>query len=93
MNTGALQLHQTRTLKVTVTEEMIDRFADLSGDLNPLHMHAEAAQRHGFPNRVAHGVLTLSFLSRLIGMEMPGDGAFWQSPEHCLFLKPAFPKW
>ncbi len=43
----------------------IDRFADLSGDYFEIHMSDEAARRHGFPGRVAHGLLVLSLVDGL----------------------------
>lgn len=48
-----------------VTVEMIDRFADLTGDLFEIHMDAQAAARHGFAARVAHGLLVLSLVDGL----------------------------
>jgi 3-hydroxybutyryl-CoA dehydratase len=49
----------------TVTAEMIDRFADLSGDRFEIHMEEAAALRLGFPARVAHGLLVLSLVDGL----------------------------
>lgn len=60
-----------------VTEELVDRFAALSGDHNPIHVDTEAARSYGYPRRVAPGVLSLALLSKLIGMEVPGPGAVW----------------
>lgn len=48
-----------------VTREMIDRFADLSGDRFALHLSDEAARELGFPRRVAHGLLVLSLIDGL----------------------------
>lgn len=52
----------------------IARFADASGDHNPLHTDLEAAHAAGFPATIAHGVMTLAELSRLLGTEAPGPG-------------------
>lgn len=52
----------------------IARFADASGDHNPLHVDPEAARAAGFPATIAHGVMTLAELSRLLGTEAPGPG-------------------
>lgn len=46
-----------QTGSVTVTVSMIDTYADLSSDRFEIHMDAEAAGRHGFAARVAHGIL------------------------------------
>lgn len=48
-----------------VTADLIDAFADLTGDRFEIHMDAEAARRHGFSDRVAHGLLVLSVVDGL----------------------------
>ena len=50
---------------IEVTADLIDRFADLSGDRFEIHMDDEAARRYGFPGRVAHGLLVLSLVDGL----------------------------
>ena len=62
---------------VTITEEMIDAFAKLSGDFNSLHMNDEYAKLSGFQSRVCHGMLLASFFSKLIGMYLPGKKALY----------------
>lgn len=61
---------------VTVTEEMLQKFLEISGDVNPLHADTAFARAKGYPERVAHGMLTASFYSTLAGVYLPG--------EHCL---------
>ena len=51
---------------------MIDDFAKISGDYNPLHMDEKFAQSRDFKNRVCHGMLLGSLFSRLVGMYIPG---------------------
>ena len=50
---------------IHVTADAIDRFADLTGDHFEIHMSDEAAARHGFDGRVAHGLLVLSLIDGL----------------------------
>ncbi len=50
---------------VNVTADLIDRFAGLTGDRFEIHMTSEAAQKHGFAARVAHGLLVLSLVDGL----------------------------
>lgn len=64
---------------VTITTEMINSFAALSGDENPLHMDENFAREHGFAGRVVHGAMLTAFISRLIGMYCPGRRALWHS--------------
>jgi acyl dehydratase len=72
-----IRLGQTATCDVTVTAQDVDTFARLSLDTNPLHLDAAAARDFGFPRPVAHGMLALGAISRLIGTELPGPGALW----------------
>lgn len=70
-------LGQTYSNSFLVTKEKVLKFADLSGDHNPVHVDVEAAREYGFNKPVAHGAILLSEVSRIIGMEIPGKGAFW----------------
>lgn len=57
----------------TVTVDDIDAFAALSGDRFEIHMDDDAATRHGFPGRVAHGLLVLSMVD---GLKNQADAQF-----------------
>lgn len=52
---------------LTVTQEMIDTFADATGDHQWIHVDPERAAEGPFGTTIAHGYLTLSLLPRLIG--------------------------
>lgn len=54
-----------QTAALCVTPARIDAFADLTGDRFEIHLSDAAAQRHGFPARVAHGLLVLSLIDGL----------------------------
>ena len=73
----------------TVTSAMIVRFAKLSGDMNPLHICNDYAKRTEFKKPVAHGMLTASFFSALVGMLLPGEKALYLSQE-IRFRRPVF---
>ena len=64
---------------ITITESMIDEFAKISGDYNPLHMDEKFAQSRDFKNRVCHGMLLGSLFSRLVGMYIPGKYSLYFS--------------
>jgi 3-hydroxybutyryl-CoA dehydratase len=70
-----LTIGKSESFEVEVTAAMLDGFAAISGDYNPLHMDAAFAQASGYPGRVVFGMLTASFYSRLIGMHLPGKRA------------------
>ena len=61
----------------TITDADIVRFAEVSGDRNPIHLDAAYAARSPFGGRVAHGFLTGSLISAVIGMELPGPGSIY----------------
>lgn len=80
----------TQSFDVTVTPQMIDHFAELSGDYHPLHTDTSFAAGYGFSDRVVHGMLTASFLSTLVGMYLPGRYAYCQEVA-ISFTAPVFP--
>ena len=67
-----IEIGLTKQFQIAITESMIDDFAKISGDYNPLHMDEKFAQSRDFKNRVCHGMLLGSLFSRLIGMCVPG---------------------
>ena len=84
-----IEIHQKKQFKVIITEEMIDKFANISGDFNPLHMDEIYASKTPFKHRVCHGLLLTSFFSRLIGMHLPGKKSLYVS-QSLKFISPAF---
>jgi Acyl dehydratase len=52
-----------------VTDELIRAFAELSGDLNPIHLDEEFARTTRFGKRIAHGMLSGAFISAVLGSE------------------------
>lgn len=52
-----------------ITDELIRRFADLSGDHNPIHLDEEFAARTRFGRRIAHGMLSGALISAVLGNE------------------------
>ncbi len=60
-----------------VTEQDVIDFARVSGDHNPLHMDAEYAKTTQFGERIAHGALTASYISAILGNNLPGPGAIF----------------
>ena len=64
---------------VQIDESIINEFARISGDHNPLHMDEKYACKTQFGKRVCHGMLLASFFSRLIGMYLPGKNALYFS--------------
>jgi 3-hydroxybutyryl-CoA dehydratase len=63
----------------TVTEADIVAYAGVSGDTNPIHLHDGFARTTRFGQRIAHGMLSGSFISAVIGTKLPGPGSVYIS--------------
>ena len=84
-----IELGMQKSFKVDISEDMLDDFAKLSGDDNPLHMNEEYASSTSFKKRVCSGMFLSSFFSRLVGMYLPGKHALHIS-QSLTFVNPCF---
>ena len=78
-----------KSFSVTITESMVEHFAELSGDYSPIHMDNDYAKTTSFGKRVVHGMLLASFLSRIDGRYLPGKHALYFS-QSVDFRNPCF---
>ena len=62
---------------VAITEERIQKFAEASDDFNPVHMDEAFASKTAYRGRIAHGLLSASFGSAVVGTILPGAGAIY----------------
>ena len=72
-----LTVGQKASFSKTVTETDIYLFAGVSGDFNPMHVNAEYAATTPFGQRIAHGILSVSFISTVIATQLPGTGTIY----------------
>lgn len=72
-----LSLGQEATLTITVTEDDIVKFAEISGDTNPVHLDQEYAATTMFKECISHGMLTASYISAVFGTILPGPGSIY----------------
>ena len=72
-----------------IDEFLLNDFAKISGDFNPLHMDDEYAKNTKFGKRVCHGMLLASFFSQLVGMKLPGKNSLYFS-QTLNFRNPCF---
>ncbi len=72
-----LEIGQAHETVHEITADDIQRFAEVSGDFNPLHMSDEYAATTMFEKRIAHGALTASYISGILGNNLPGPGAIF----------------
>ncbi len=72
-----LAVGMTAEKRVTVTEQRIGHFAEASDDFNPVHMDEAFASKTAYRGRIAHGLLSASFGSAVVGTILPGAGAIY----------------
>ena len=70
---------QKESFMIKITESMVEKFGNLSGDLNPLHMDTKFAESSSFKKRIVHGMFLATFFSQLVGMHLPGKNALYFS--------------
>jgi len=84
-----LKVGMTEIFSRTVTAEMMEKFYEICGDENPLHLDPQFAREKGFEDRVVYGMLTASLISTLGGCYLPGKYCLIREVE-TKFLKPVF---
>lgn len=83
----SIQVGDEATLTRTITEKDIQAYASLSGDDNSIHMDKQFASQTRFKQPIAHGMLTASLFSAIIGTLLPGHGSLYLS-QSLNFKKP-----
>lgn len=84
-----IDIGQENEFKVIITKSMVEKFAELSGDHNPLHTNESYSKEVGFQGIVCHGMLLASLFSRLVGMYLPGKKALYLS-QSLKFISPCY---
>ncbi len=74
-----LSIGMSESYTRTVSDKDIRRFAEVSGDTNPLHLDEEFAATTRFKKRIAHGMLSGSYISTIVGTRLPGPGCLYRS--------------
>jgi acyl dehydratase len=67
--TEELKAGDTFSITREVTEDLVKRFAEVSGDFNPIHLDEEFVAKTRFGRRIAHGMLSGAFISAVLGNE------------------------
>lgn len=79
MKYSNIKVGMVKEITHLITQDDINKFAELTGDDNKLHLDKDYAAKTSFKKPVAHGMLGASFISTIIGTELPGDGSLWFS--------------
>lgn len=72
-----LEIGMASTYSKVITENDINLFANISGDYNPAHLDDKYAQNTVFEKKIAHGMLSASFISAVLGTKLPGPGTIY----------------
>ena len=84
-----IEIGLEESFEVRIDASMMDKFLDISNDINPLHVDSNYAKEKGFPGRVVYGLLTSSFYSTLVGVHLPGKHCILQGID-IQFSKPVY---
>lgn len=83
------EVGQKESFSKTITEYDVYGFAGITGDFNPVHVNAVAAEQSMFKQRIAHGILAVGLISTVLGQKLPGNGTIYLS-QQAKFLKPVY---
>ena len=84
-----LKVGDTFTITKEVTDEAVRKFAEVSGDYNPIHLDDEFAAKTMFGRRIAHGMLGASFISAVLGYKLSAQKIVYLS-QNLKFIAPVF---
>jgi 3-hydroxybutyryl-CoA dehydratase len=82
-----IKIGDIATFSKTITEFDVYQFAGITGDFNPVHINKEFAKNSMFKDQIAHGMLTGSFISTVLGTKLPGENTIYLS-QNLKFLAP-----
>jgi len=72
-----------------ITAEDVRLFAGIVGDTNPIHLDAAYAEKSSFKGRIVHGAFLAGLISRILGVDFPGEGTIYIS-QNTTFKRPVF---
>lgn len=87
MKIEEIKIGDKSSITKKITKENIEKFAEISGDKNPIHLDDEYAKNSIFKERIAQGILVSGLISAVLANELPGDGTIYLS-QSLKFLKP-----
>ena len=84
-----LEINQTYSHSFQFSQEEVNRFAEVTGDKNPVHTDADYASKSMFKRPIMHGMLSASLFSKVFGTLFPGEGTIYLK-QTLNFLKPMY---
>lgn len=76
MSTPDWKIGDEISVSIKVTDEMVRKFAELSGDYNPIHIDDEYAKKTRFGRRIAHGMICGALISRVLAEKLGAGGIY-----------------
>ena len=77
------------SFKRYISVDDVQRFAEIVGDLNPIHLDAEFAEKSFFKKRIVHGAFLAGLISKVLGMDFPGQGTVYLL-QNSVFKRPVY---
>ncbi|MCG8421089.1 MAG: MaoC family dehydratase [Proteobacteria bacterium] len=74
-----VKVGQKASRSMTLTAEHVQKYAEITGDYNPLHFDKSFAAQTKFGKLVVQGGITTGILNALVAMDMPGPGTVFLS--------------
>lgn len=84
-----IEVNQVFTHEFSFSQEEVNRFAEVTGDKNPVHTDATYAAKTLFKRPIMHGMLSASLFSKVFGTLFPGEGTIYLK-QSLNFLKPMY---
>ena len=84
-----IKVGDSASITKSFSDEDVRKFAEISGDKNPVHLDDEYAAQTQFKKRLVHGMLTAGLISAVVGTELPGEGSIYLS-QSINFQAPVF---
>jgi len=72
-----------------ISADDVKKFAEVVGDLNPIHLDVEFAESSFFKKRIVHGAFLAGLISKVLGMDFPGQGTVYIS-QNSVFKRPVY---
>lgn len=84
-----IEVGQIYTHDFNFSQDEVNRFAEVTGDKNPVHLNAEYAAKTMFKKPIMHGMLSASLFSKVFGTLFPGEGTIYLK-QSLSFMKPMY---
>lgn len=88
-NDFSYQVGEGTSFERFISSEDVHGFAETVGDLNPVHLDEEFAKSSFFKKRIVHGAFLGGLISKVLGMDFPGQGTIYIS-QNSVFKRPVY---